>query len=382
MAVWITHGIAAALLFAAGLFAGYGVPTEDSSAEARNAETAEERSASGDRTSNDDGADSTATEPISLISHSQLSSPPEIQSAELPKSVASTGHLAAIRQLIQRYIPGTDADTADIWVETYADMDLGEIEFILEQKRLSTAPDVEWNFSMPYTSAELSAERDRRASHQPADDAVRMVEANLRGAWSLGYRRTVVLPEVVGDSESSSVDETRPRCASFRCFELGTLIQSPIATHLALPDDTALMFRLEDGSLTRRGDFQILKDRRLGIVTSFGEHASADSTPLPENVTNVFVACDGRIGWLDNAGETTEAGRITVCKVTDLSKLQTEDGVFFTTSAPASVTSLDDAAYAIKSNTLERSNVDRSNEESLLSYLKSLRPNPAGRFGR
>ncbi|HQX54069.1 MAG TPA: hypothetical protein PLR25_29410, partial [Planctomycetaceae bacterium] len=202
MAVWITHGIAAALLFAAGLFAGYGVPTEDSSAEARNAETDKERSASGDRTSNDDGADSTASEPISLISHSQLSSPPDGQLTELPKSAASIEHMAAIRQLIQRHLPGTDAETVEIWVDTYADMNLGEIEFILEQKRQSEFV-IGSNFSMSYTSAELSAERDKRASHQSADDAVRMVEANLRGAWSLGYRRTAVLPEVVGDSESS-----------------------------------------------------------------------------------------------------------------------------------------------------------------------------------
>ena len=393
MAKWITVGTVAALLFAAGLIAGHSVPFGDSSSNTGRAEspivphtTADNASSFGGkdssvpaRTQTSNSAAQAGSEPISFVSHTNTADPSEFQSVEMQPAAASSEHRAAIRQLIERHLPGTDASVAEIWVETYADMDLEELEFILEQKRQSPHM-VSSELSLPPLSEVPAVGRDSQESDFSVDVVARVVQGNLRGAWSVGYRRMVVLPEAPWNRESPADAEFRGlRTTRFRSFEPGSLMKSPIPTHVALSNESLVMFRLDDDTLTRRGDFQILADRRLGIVTSRWERASADSIPLPETATQVYVAANGTIKWLNAAGDTGEAGRITVCRVTDLSQLQTDDGVFFTTSNVSFITSLDNASAFLRTNALEQSNVDRVHEESLLSYLRSL---PADAIGR
>ena len=375
MAKWITVAIVAGLFFSVGLFAGHSVPSTKALAtgvkEKWNPDpTADQKPASDIPDDTTAAADSSS---ISLISHANASDNPEQRTAELiVEGASSHEHQTDIRNLIRQHFPDTNEDVADVWVETYADMSLDEVTFILEQKRrmsseIGTAYSIP-SLSHPVQSDPLSSEPDQ-ATHV----AVRMVEANLRSAYSLGFRRTVVLPEAIGDLEPSTQEKPRSvPVTSFRSFESGTWISSPIATHVALTKENSAMFCLEGNRLTRRGDFQLLADRRLGIVTGSEEISAAESTPLPEGATDVQITQNGQIQFRNAAGEINEAGRIAVCIVTNQGDLLSTDGVFFTVSDARHIIRHEDASAFLVMKTLEQSNVDRSYENSLLEYLKSL----------
>jgi flagellar hook protein FlgE len=311
---------------------------------------------------------------MTFISHANASDNAEQRTAELKvESASSPEQRTDIRNLIRQQFPNTDANVIDVWAETYANMSLDEVTFILEQKR-RTSNEIGTEFPLPFLSPTLETDRSPSKTDEPADVTTQMVEANLRGAYSTGYRRMVVLPEAFAHSESQAADKPCSIPAtSFRSFEPGPRIESPIATHVALTKEDSTMFCLTDNRLTRRGDFQLLKDRRLGIVTSSEEMAAAESTPLPDGATDVQISQNGTIQFRNTAGEIGEAGRITVGRVTDLADLRSEDGVFFTTSEAGNVTRLEDASACLWLKTLEQSNVDRSFENSLLEYLKSQR---------
>ena len=376
MAKWITIAVAAALLFSAGLIAGHSVPFAKVLATGASDES-NPRSAADPNPASDMSADSTAAtdaSSISFISHANAWDNAEQRTAELMVgSAPSSGHRSAVRNLIQQYCPNTDASVIDVWLETYADMSLDEVTFILEQKR-RTSNEFGTEFSMPSLSHAVPSAQSPSESDHAGDVTIHLVEANLRAAYSPGYRRMVVMPEALTDSESQAADKPRSiPVTSFRSFESGALIGSPIATHVALTNEDSTMFCLEGNRLTRRGDFQLLKDRRLGIVTSREEMASAESTPLPDHATDVQVLQNGAIQYRNAVGETVEAGRIAVCRVTDLADLKSEEGVFFKASEASHIIRHETASAFLLLKTLEQSNVDRSYENSLLEYLKSVR---------
>ena len=383
MAKWITAAIFAALFFSVGLLAGHSVPFTKALATGVTGKLnpgfdADQKPAS------DIPVDSTASDdatPTLFISHAAASEKSKRLMAEpIIESASRDVHRTAIRDLIYRHFPNTDAAAAGIWVETFTEMSLDEITVILEQKRLTSegiGAGLSASFvpstSTPSLTHTVLPEPLPSKQEQAGDVAVRVVEANLRSAYSLGFRRMVVLPEAVSRPESRAADKPRRAPVTcFRSFESGTLIGSPIATHVALTKENSTMFCLEGNRLTRRGDFQLLADRRLGIVTSSEELAAAESTPLPEGATDVQISPNGIIHFRNPAGETEDAGRITVCSVTDLADLQSDDGVFFVVSHAAKVTRRDDASAFLQTHMLEHSNVDRSYENALLTYLKSL----------
>ena len=377
MAKWITLAIVAGLFFSVGLFAGNSVPFTRAVAKGVNEEFNPGRRVD-HSPAGEAPLDSTAAEnslPIAFVSHPAPMENPEFRSAEvMDQHGPDPEHRRAIRNLIQQQFPHTDAVATEIWVETYAEMSLDEITFVLEQKRRSSnKPGAglsgSWITSMPSLTGTVSAE----PLPSSPEIAVRMVETNLRSAYSLGFRRTVVLPETDFQPDSGFADKPRSSpVTSFRSFESGMLIGSPVATHVALTKENSTMFCLEGNRLTRRGDFQPLADRRLGIVTSSEEIAAAESTPLPEGATDVRISQNGIIQFKTAAGEDGEAGRIAVCNVTDLAELRSDDGVFFTVTAAADITRREDASAFLRTHTLEQSNVDRSHENSLLSHLKSM----------
>lgn len=381
MAKWITAAIVAALFFSIGLFAGHSVPFTTAEATGVSEKSNPGRIAD-QRPRGDIPVDSTAADdskPIAFISHSTAMENPAFRTAELMEpGVSGDEHRRAIRNLIQQHFPNTDAVAAEIWGETYAEMSLDEITFILEQKRLTSngigaSLSASWMPSLPSLSHTVLAEPLPSRPELAGDIAVRIVETNLRSAYSLGFRRMVVLPEAIPDPESWTPDKRRSAPVTiFRSFESGRLIASPMATHVALPQESSTMFCLEGNRLTRRGDFQMLADRRLGIVTSREEMASAESTPLPEGATNVQIMQNGTIHFRNAAGETGEAGRIAVCRVRDLADVQSTDGVFFTVTDAGDVTRCEDESAILLTHTLEQSNVDRSYENSLLAQLKSI----------
>ncbi len=279
---------------------------------------------------------------------------------------------ASILKLIQQRFPDTDAAVAQVWADTYAEMDPDEVSFILDQKhRISSGlgAAVAW----PPNSSAASISEPLKSTPEPAvSTAVRIVETNLNSAYSLGFCRLVVFPEA--SCHSGAVETATgitPPPTSFRCFQPGPLIQSPIATHVALSKSDSSMFCLDNNRLTRRGDFQLLKDRRLGIITSHGEFAAADSTPIPEDAAKIRITMNGTIQYQNADGEVRESGRVSVCTVKDFSELQSADGVIFELMNPEDGIIQDDAAGLLMTNSLEQSNVDRTYENSLLTHLKS-----------
>lgn len=378
MAKWIPVAIVAGLFFSVGILAGHSVPFTKALATGLIEESDPERPADQKRPG-DVPVHSTAAkdaQPFALISQSTGIENAEFRTADLmEKNASADEHKKAIRNLIQQHFPDTDEVAVAIWVETYADMSLDEITFVLEQKhRTSKSTGASFPATLMPSLADTAAAEPRSSGpEQTGDIAVKMVEANLRSAYSLGFRRTVVLPDAIADPESWTREEPRNvSVTSFRSFESGSLIASPIATHVALTKEDSTMFCLEGNRLTRRGDFQLLADRRLGIVTTCEEIASSDSTPLPEDATDVRILQNGTIQFKNMSGETREAGRIAVCSVTDLAGLRSDDGVFFTGLDVGNITFHEDATAFLLTHRLEQSNVDRSYENSLLAHLKSL----------
>ena len=389
MAKWITVALVAGLLFSAGLYAGHSVPfsnvlatglttQSNSTPVVVNQDLAGNASAASYPKNSD--------VPFSLISRAERVADADVRTAgldelrategtraEVPDIAVSDAERAAIRKLILQHFPNTDLDLAEIWVETYAGMDLDEINFVLEQKK-QTSSELGAGLSiLPAPSQSTAMGRSTAKQESSLEGDVACVTTNLRSAYSLGYRRMVVLPEAV-DTSASFTDHERRNIPStrFRSFESGPLIQSPIATHVALSNESSVMFCLEGNRVTRRGDFQILADRRLGIITSSGEFAADGSTPLPEVVKDIQILQNGTVRFSNAAGETLEAGRIAVCSISNLADLQTSDGVLFLASDAGQIMVMEDPVSVLRRNSLEQSNVNRMDENSLLDHLKSL----------
>ncbi len=279
--------------------------------------------------------------------------------------------------LIQRTFPDADPETARIWAESYSEMDLSEVEFILEQKRrlsgsldagLSATPEM----ALPSGGSEHASEDSRSLRA-----AIRLVSRNLSGSWTVGFRGTVVLPEAASDLARNEDQNGQQafRALMFYSFDPGKRISSPLPLHVTLPaDNGALMFCLEGNRLTRRGDFQLLADRRVGLTTHTGPVPLLDSAILPESAKDVSISQAGEIQYVDPAGMTLIAGRVAVTRVVDLSELSSDDGVIFVTRSSESLSTPEPDKIRLSTGTLELSNVDRENERALLSHLQSLRP--------
>ena len=394
MAKWITLALVAALLFSAGLYAGHSVPFSNVLATgpttaSNPASVAMQQDLAGDTSAA--SSISNNNPPFALISRAESVASAEVRTAEFDGLSATDGkdvaasdvqHLekttsdaeqAAIRKLILQHFPNTDSDLAEIWVETYAGMDLDEINFVLEQKKQTSAELEAGLADLPRSLPSAITEPATSKPESANDGDLELVTTNLRSAWSIGYRRMVVLPEVA-DTAAASPDVERRKIPStrFRSFECGPLLKSPIATHVALSSESSVMFCLEGNRVTRRGDFQILPDRRLGIISSIGEFAAEGSTPLPEDAKDIHILHDGSIRFHNAAGEVIEAGRITVCSIAKLADLQTSDGVLFLASDPGQLKVLEHPATVLRLNSLEQANVNRSEENLLLDHLKSL----------
>ena len=391
MAKWITLAIVAALLFSVGLYAGHRVPFSVAIAKGPTSQTILSSAVViQDLADNATAKPSTKSSdiPYSLVSRGEPVADVEFRTAEFDDLRAadvntvgvsdiavSDAERAAIRRLILAHFPNTESDLAEIWVETCAGMDLDEVNFVLEQKKqTSFEPGTGLAISPGSSPASTSAIASPTTKSEPAFDSdIDLVTSNLRSAYSIGYRRMVVLPEAV-DSLASSTDPDRRDVPStrFRSFESGPLLQSPITTHVALSRETSVMFCLEGNRVTRRGDFQILTDRRLGIFNSRGEFAALESTPLPEDAKGVHILQNGTVRFTNAADEVLDAGRITVCRITNLADLQSSDGVLFLASDARQLEVLEHPDSVLQLNCLEQSNVNRADENLLREHLKSL----------
>jgi hypothetical protein len=408
MQQFLAFAVASAVLFTAGLIAGQGVnPSDDNlPSSGTGANAASEDAASQNAVDSvaidafDETPEKPMPSPIMNASHQQQEevtdryffssidagsettnagkTAPKLDTESAPANAAA--HPEARRQLeslIRRMFPDAKPDTISVWAEAYDGMDLGEVEFILEQKRaMSGSLDSEIATAMLGTplgtaSAETLLSPQNLSPIVEAQNAIRM---NLQCAWSSGYRRMVVIPEAVNNQSLAGVVSSTPRQVTmFRSFETGRLQPSPVPTHVAIGSKNgALMFCLEGNMYTRRGDFQRLADGRLGLVTSTGSFALKDSTPIPESTTTPEITPMGEI-FYDAGGQPTSAGHVGIVELSELNRLQTVDGVFFTSETPMQ-SPVEALQAELVIHSLELSNVNRSDDTQLLELLNTELP--------
>jgi flagellar basal body rod protein FlgG len=289
----------------------------------------------------------------------------------------------AIRSLIQRSFPDASGETVNVWTEVYAAMDPAEVEFILDQKRAfsgaldSQIPGIMISPGSASPGRLVGGSDTSVGSASTMTRAVEIIRQNLNNAWSVGFRRTVVLPRasVVGKSDSA-MDTAKFSPTMFTDFDSGRLISSPMPLHVAIQEHPTWMFRLDGDMLTRRGDFELLPDRRIGLMVSGNTHALANSPTLPEDARRPSINAAGGIEYTDQSGAMIQAGQLEIVKVTELDQLASADGIHFTSRSLKTLepVTVEDCFVAVGS--LELSNVDREEEAALLNHFRTERENP------
>jgi flagellar basal body rod protein FlgG len=158
----------------------------------------------------------------------------------------------------------------------------------------------------------------------------------------------------------------------FRSFDAGRTVTSPMPLHLAIVGtETSCMFCLEGDRYTRRGDFRLLADRRLGIVTPSGEFAAKNSPVIPDNVTRLRIHSNGQITFNEASGVVAEAGRIELVRFDSMEHLTTDDGVFFSCNSGGVPQVVPPTESVLLVGQLELSNVNQSDEQELLKIFQA-----------
>ena len=407
MQQFVAFAVASAVLFTAGLIAGQGVDRSDetvsppvtvSSPTTATDVTPDDSAVITEQETPDEPLAKPMPSPIMNASHQQqeevtdhyffssvdgtTNSTSSSQSSTDQTTETSTAQITVanpearrqLESLILRMFPDAAAETVAAWADAYSDMDLGEVEFILEQKRsLSGSLDSEIATAMLGTPLGATTAETLLSPQamSPIVEAQNAVRSNLQSAWSSGYRRTVVIPEAVSNhSIPGSIALTPRQVTMFRSFETGQLQPSPVPTHVAIGSKNgAMMFCLDGNLFTRRGDFQRLANGRLGLVTSSGSYALKDSTPIPESVTSIEITTSGEIMY-DAEGQPVSAGYVGIVELSELNRLQTVDGVFFT-GENLNASSVTAANAELMTYQLEMSNVNRTDDTQLLELLNT-----------
>lgn len=279
---------------------------------------------------------------------------PELKEAPTPKEpTVSKERREHVRRIIQRIRPNADADTVDIWIEQFASLPDGNIEFLVSQSSLlkgaSSLP------SILGDSSESSSDHSESDSTLTPDDLMiqpaamtgtakshSIVSRNLANAMTVGYREELEIR-----AASASVASGLKRFAVFH-HGTGTTVVTGSPLHLAIQTSGAVFFQLEDGRLTRNGMFSRLSDGRIGITEGSSVVALKDS-PIVTTQAAVEIRPDGTVL---EAGK--RIGRIAIAMVQQPELLVSTDGVYFRTDADV-VTATE---VELQSGALELSNVD------------------------
>lgn len=331
------------------------------------------------------------------------------------QSVVSAEHSRRMIATIQEVFPETPMDTAEVWAEVYEDTDLDVFRFILEQRK-QVSPTLTFDSfdiqadivadipgTLPSPSLTDSHEMpplysERSSVHCPADAdcptdadcpvatassgtvdsvAIHSVRSNLACVWTIGYRRNVVLPEPLVSPVHSVLPTDgghsfrSPEFVSFRTFDTGKLQWSPGSSHVAITRDGPFVFSLEGDRFTRRGDFQILPDRRIGLITSAGIFPLKGSPVVSPEHERLSISPDGTISLNTIDGQTVETGTIPVVEILDADQLRTDDGVIFAGANECRSVPVSPIECGLRSHCLELSNVSAAEESALLSQLNS-----------
>jgi len=271
----------------------------------------------------------------------------------------------ATRRLIRQSFPDAAATTVDAWAETFRGMPAAEIVDILAQKKLLSGsldsiftPGLQspglhspLNLTSPRLGDSLH-EREQAASRQ-----------NLKHAWTVGYRRRMVLPHAAaaGAAATSALD--------FIDFSSGRHVRSPQPLHVAFADHPLHMFLLQDGRLTRRGDFSILPAGMLGITTADGPSQLRGALRIDDRQRRLRVTETGELQAAADGDSWSPIGRIPVAEILRPELLTTDDGVHFQSGAPEAWREVLPGEIRLLPGTLELSNVDPAEELQRLDAL-------------
>lgn len=342
--------------------------------------------------SRNSGDSSSVFSPVSATSETSAPSAQTPEAAEASKIGESNRQV--IEAMILKAIPAATPETVSAWAESFAGMDLSDVEFLLEQKQslctnlqiLSSGSVSSDGAAFPKGGAwDLPRDLYERHDTQESEKSpIRLIESNLQSIFSVGYRRIVVLPEAISKSAetSASLTSLSPSGSemalkqipplTFRCFDAGKTVTSPMPLHVAIVGtETACMFCLDGGRYTRRGDFRLLTDRRLGIVTPSGEFAAKNSPVIPDNTTRIKIHSNGLITFNDASGAVAEVGRLEVVRFESMEHLTTEDGVFFSCTSEIVPQVVPPTESILLVGQLELSNVNQADEEELLKILQA-----------
>lgn len=269
----------------------------------------------------------------------------------------------AIQKLILQVFPDADAATVDAWAETFQGMSAAEISDILEQKKLLSGsldsiftPQLQAPTKSPFGQglALSGREQERSATQQ-----------NLRHAWTVGYRRRLVLPGADEDVSRGGVADG----LDFIDFSSGRHVKSPQPLHVAFADHALQMFLLQDGSLTRRGDFSIQPDGKLGLTRTGGVRELRNSPVVTDRTRVLRVLKNGEVQQAGDQDSWVTMGRLPVAEVLRPELLITRDGVHFEATAPHAWRELSADEIRLLPGTLELSNVDPAEELQRLDAL-------------
>jgi hypothetical protein len=260
----------------------------------------------------------------------------DASNAVTPPAGATPEQLLA---LIHQMIPNADAETAAIWAQSYTGMDIADVQFILEQKqRLATSS----------SSAGTQTEIPLQTTPNPLRSAV---EQNLKAAMAIGYRRLIALPEDI----NASGDQQGQPVVTFRSFDRGQVVSSPIASHVSVGGDSRQMFLLENQQVTRRGDFRRLADGTIGLMIAGKEYKLQNSPTQVAADATIDVSEAGEIFAVTNDGTRSSIGRLSLAAIDDLSNLTTDDGVIFRHASE--LKQVPESEIHVRPHSLELSNV-------------------------
>ena len=276
-----------------------------------------------------------------------------------------------VRQQIQLAFPDADAETIDAWSETLQDLSSREIAEILMQKKALSGS---LNSLLPPSlqTPPITTSQSAVPAHNSVDTLSAVLMRNLQNAHCPGYRRLVLLPQpVTAASVSADSHLVNSEQTLFWSFQPGRSIHSPLPLHVSLGEDTSLMFQLEGNILSRRGDFQLLPDRRIGLNTPSGFRALANSPQLPPTAHRVSIDELGRIQFATEPdGPQSEAGFVAVARIEHPEELRSDDGVHFTSDRDDTWQALNPETLSLKTRQLELSNVDPASERMQLETLR------------
>ncbi|MFM7057525.1 MAG: hypothetical protein ACKO2P_11455 [Planctomycetota bacterium] len=286
---------------------------------------------------------------------------------QLAAITAPGDHEVACR-LIRQAFPDADATTVNVWAETFQGLSPVEIHDILEQKKLLSG-----SLDSSFFPGLGSREPIGMAVRSPdiREQERQICRQNLRHAWAVGYRRRLMLPGVPGNChpEPTGAAAVTATGQDFIDFSSGRQVRSPQPLHVAFAASPLHMFLLEDGRLTRRGDFSILPTLQPGLMTASGPGPLRGAPRIEDRERRLRVSETGELQAAVEGDSWSVIGRLTAVEVLRPELLTTDDGVHFQATAPEAWRELLPEEIRLLPGTLELSNVNSAEELQRLDAL-------------